>query len=95
MKKIEYILLLFAWIISFSGCVKENLDDCPPIAEPGMEEKDERYLYFRLRNSASTFEREVENLTLFAYDGNNQYVKDTILSRSELQASNYRFNMTD
>lgn len=41
MKKIEYILLLTAWLISFSGCVKEDLDlsDCPPVDPGGRRRK--------------------------------------------------------
>lgn len=95
MKKIEYILLLTAWLISFSGCVKEDLDlsDCPPV-DPGVEEENERYLRFQVKNNSQGFANIVEYIQLFAYDENNGYIKDTLLTRNQIQASDYRFNMT-
>ena len=72
MKKaiILYILLL----VTVTGCIKENLDDC------------ETTLYFSYLGDGTKeiFPQKIEKVDMYIYNQNNVFVQKTVLNRKEL-----------
>lgn len=67
---ILYILLL----VTVTGCIKENLDDC------------ETTLYFSYLGDGTKeiFPQKIEKVDMYIYNQNNVFVQKTVLNRKEL-----------
>jgi len=72
------------------ACIKEDLDNCPPVT------REQRYILFETKNTKTTFREAFSNLDLYIYDKEDKLVESPIsYTRSELAASEYRAYLPD
>lgn len=80
MKKVRNIVFILI-AFSLSGCIRDNLDHCPPRVNTYLT-----FSYLGDTNDPSMFRRMIHHITLLVFDSDGQQVLTRLIPKSDLEA---------